>query len=297
MGDRRDLPQQIIRAALVHADAAGLVQADTLEPELARLNSYIGEGLPDGLAYLARKPQERADIRTWSTPAKSVLVMLFQYYNSALETGQNTMPRESWERLKSVRGSKLLPPPPQGSPVTAARYTLSADYHLAVKNRLKETLKDLRAFIPKINGRVFVDTSPVFEKAWAVRAGLGFQGRNTLIIRPGHGSYFFIGGIALNYELPPDWRPACMPQACGSCRLCETACPTGALKNGKINPARCLSYWTTAQTGDIPASIIAALNGRMQGCDICQEVCPHNRAISAQVRPEFMPLNPDCKAA
>ncbi|MDD4004399.1 MAG: DUF1730 domain-containing protein [Elusimicrobiaceae bacterium] len=291
MGNGRDLPQQIIDAALKYSSAAALVPAQPLEPELARLRACIAAGLPPGLEYLARRPRERADIRSWSAPAKTVLVMLFQYHNSALGQNTNTMPRARWEALKARRGAKPLPPPPPGDPVTIARYALSADYHATVKKLLKQTLAEIRAFAPKTAGRVFVDTSPVFEKALAVRAGLGFAGRNTLVIRPGHGSYFFIGGIALHTALEYAERP--LPQqACGDCRLCETACPTGALRDGTINPARCLSYWTTAQTSAIPGDILALLNGRAQGCDLCQQACPYNKTVTAAVREEFLPLNP-----
>lgn len=289
MGNGRDFSQQILNTALNYAADAALVPARKLEPELERLREYIGLGLPEGLAYLVRKPEERADITSWSAPAKTVLVMLFGYHNSALETVPAAITRRQWEKLKELRGSKLLPPPPPGDPVTVARYTLCADYHVTVKNLLKQTLADIRRFAPKMKGRVFVDTSPVFEKALAVRAGLGFYGRNTLVINPKLGSYFIIGGIALHAELEFEPRPA-IEQACGNCHLCETVCPGGALANNCLNPARCLSYWTTAQTGPIEPAILPLLNGRVQGCDVCQHCCPHNKNLTAPVRGEFLPL-------
>lgn len=289
MGNGRDFSQQILNAALKYAGDAALVPALRLEPELARLREYIGRGLPEGLAYLARKPEERADITSWSSPAKTVLVMLFGYHNTAMESVPAAMPRAKWEKLKQLRGSKLLPPPPPGDPVAVARYALCADYHVTVKNLLKQTLEDIRRFAPKTKGRVFVDTSPVFEKALAVRAGLGFYGRNTLVINPKLGSYFVIGGIALHAELDFEPRPA-TPPGCGDCRRCETKCPGGALANNTLNPARCLSYWTTAQTQPVAPATVPLLNGRVQGCDICQQCCPHNKNLTAPVRDEFLPL-------
>ncbi|MCG2725477.1 MAG: tRNA epoxyqueuosine(34) reductase QueG [Elusimicrobia bacterium] len=164
-------------------------------------------------------------------------------------------------------------------PIKISRYALSRDYHKTIKKKLKAMLKELKTFDNRIDGRFFVDTSPVFEKKLSERAGLGWQGKNTLIINSERGSYFFIGGIALSIALKSDNPSA---NLCADCDLCIKACPTGALeKPGVLNPNKCISYWTTQSKSEIPLSIKEKLGGNIYGCDICQHICPYNRQQTA----------------
>ncbi|MFA6583682.1 MAG: QueG-associated DUF1730 domain-containing protein [Elusimicrobiaceae bacterium] len=292
MGIGRDLPQRLLNCALAHADEAGLVRAGSLEGEYPRLLKYIESGLPENLDYLARNPRKRADIRQWYPDAQSVLMALFQYWNGDMDAALTVMDRERWEGLKKIRNARLPKnPPPAPETVKVSRYALSRDYHETVTEKLNLILEDIKRSFPDAQGRVFADSAPVLEKALAASAGLGFQGRNSLLIRPGRGSYFFLGGIALNISLPEDYQPGRpVYQDCGTCRKCETVCPGKALSGGVLNPEKCAAYWNTSHKGNIPQSALDIMRDRVQGCDICQEVCPFNCGVKAGVSEEFRPL-------
>lgn len=255
------------------AGAAGIVPAG----DLAELDRFCGavKDVPPGLSYLARDPSGRKNINSWSPGARSALVCAFPYWDKdkdyAVELRKAGEP-ESWLRStgRKVRQPELLSLP--GAKIS--RYALSADYHVTVKGKLSRMLEAVKLEFPEVEGRIFCDTSPVMEKELGRLAGLGFRGRNTLLISEELGSWFFIGGIALNLEAEPSLPCA---GSCGSCDACERACPTGALKGGVLDPALCLSYWTTQAKENIPAGIAAKAGGRAYGCDICQEVCPFNR--------------------
>jgi epoxyqueuosine reductase len=135
----------------------------------------------------------------------------------------------------------------------------------------------------------YVDSGPVFEKAWAAAAGLGFLGRNTLLITPQFGSLVFLGAIVTDLAFEPEPEGPC--EDCGSCRACVEACPTGALDgDGNLDVSRCLAHLTVSSKSPIPAEFRTALAGNLYGCDVCQDVCPRNRAIDRPGRPEFGPL-------
>ena len=167
-----------------------------------------------------------------------------------------------------------------------SRYALSRDYHLAVKEKLSAMLADIKHELPGVEGVPFCDTSPVMEKELARLAGIGFRGRNTLVISGELGSYFFIGGIALNFELERD-KPAV--DSCGACRLCEAACPAGALNGGVLDAGLCVSYWTTQSKEKIPAALAAKTAGFAYGCDLCQEACPLNKTPGS-IASDFEPV-------
>jgi len=181
--------------------------------------------------------------------------------------------------------SFVSPDPPPGSlGARVARHARGPDYHEVVARRLRSMLSGLRARSGGLHGRVFVDTAPVMEKVWAQRAGLGWIGRNGLLVQPGLGSLTVLGGIVVDAGIEPD-EPAL--DGCGDCRACVDACPAGALAGDRLVDCRaCLSALTT--TGDVdPSSLLA---GRAAfGCDLCQEACPHDDALPPG-DPEFDPL-------
>ncbi|MFH1619090.1 MAG: tRNA epoxyqueuosine(34) reductase QueG [bacterium] len=288
MGNRGGL-KEFLKALALKAGAASCAITDAglsgIFPGLSRVPDC---GLPPGLSYLSRESEKRADIRKWFPPAESVLVCAFQYWNSSMKPADfQPAPGQIAEFLKGERrrfNRKITPE--YGSAI--ARYALSEDYHETIRDVLREILKKASGFCPGISGKIFVDTSPVMEKPFARAAGLGWQGKNTLLISEKRGSWFFIGGMALSGKMDPD-PPA--ENRCGTCDLCLRACPTGALREpGVLDPNLCLSYWTTQHKGDIPPEIIKRMEGKIYGCDICQEVCPYNSDVIAEVRPEFHPL-------
>jgi epoxyqueuosine reductase len=165
-----------------------------------------------------------------------------------------------------------------------ARHARGPDYHEVVARPLRSLLSGLRSRVRGLHGRVFVDTAPVMEKVWAQRAGLGWIGRNGLLVQPGLGSLTMLGGIVVDVEIEPD-EPA--PDGCGDCRACVDACPVGAIADDRLVDARaCLSALTTMPDGD-PSGHLA---GRTAfGCDLCQEACPHNDGLPPG-DPVFDPL-------
>ena len=162
-----------------------------------------------------------------------------------------------------------------------ARYARASDYHGVMKKRLKKLLAGIEEDAGQsVSGRVYVDTGPILERELATRAGLGWLGKNTMLIHPRSGSYFFLGVLLLDLELPED--TPFTDDRCGSCRSCLDACPTGALlgRDGEGAPVmdarRCISYLTIEHRGPIPRELRSPIGNRIYGCDICQEVCPWN---------------------
>lgn len=198
---------------------------------------------------MARNAPSRRDIRAWYPQAKSVLMCVFGYADNR-------------------------PRPPRPGRGRLARYAALPDYHVELKRRLEAVLDWLRQR-PGADGRAFVDTSPILERLYARYAGLGFVGKSTLLIAPRLGSYVFLAGAALNVELPSD-EP--MPDHCGSCNRCLTACPTDAFPRERVlDSAKCIAYLTIENRGPVPEGLRPGVGDWVMGCDVCQEVCPWNR--------------------
>lgn len=243
-------------------DACGVVPVDVLSRERERLERWIRQGFHAGMNYMAN------NIEKWENPAllvegaRSVIVTLTNYYTPKLQL--------------------------EGIPVVA-RYAYGKDYHRVVKDRLFKLYACLEEAIgQKITGRVFVDSAPVFEHEWARRAGLGWIGRNSLLIHPRLGSYCFIGVIIsdfepLRYSLPEERN------FCGQCNRCVEACPTGALSSHEVNANLCIAYNTIERKDDIPSEMKKKMGDRFFGCDACQEVCPWNRKAVLHHVEEFSP--------
>jgi epoxyqueuosine reductase len=170
-----------------------------------------------------------------------------------------------------------------------ARYARGLDYHKVMKRRLHELCDALRERFPDDNFRAFVDTAPLPERELAARAGLGWIGKNTLLINPRLGSYTLLGGVLTTLAL--DSPPHEEPDHCGTCTRCIEACPTHALTPYSLDASRCISYLTIEYRGEIAPEFHAAIGGRVFGCDVCQEVCPHNspRDAGEPPRDEYTP--------
>ena len=197
--------------------------------------------------------------------------------------------------MSEIRSIVVVGEPYEAGPVAdpddpaaavVARYAVGADYHDVLKEKLLRLLDWLREEVgTSALGRAYVDTGPILERDLARRAGLGWFGRNTMLINPGAGSYFFLGLLLLDVEIPP--TDPFSHDRCGSCAACLEACPTGALLGRDASGApvmdarRCISYLTIELRGPIPTELRPGIGNRIFGCDICQEVCPWNRRFSA----------------
>lgn len=234
------------QAAAVGFDSCGVVRASCLEEERPRLVNWLAQQHHGDLGYMERNIELRLDPRKLVEGTKSLVVVTLNYYTA------------------------------QQQPVCApkvAKYAYGKDYHFIVKKKLENILSYIQTLVPEASGRCFTDSAPILEHAWARRAGLGWIGKNSLLLTP-KGSYVFIGEILLNlqleYDAPKDLDP------CGKCTRCIDACPTNAIVNDRvIDASRCISYFTIEKQGKIPEDIDT--QNRIFGCDICQEVCPWNR--------------------
>ena len=252
------------RARALGADLAGLTKAQPL-PESAAYREWLAAGMQGTMDYMAKNAESREDIARWYPQAKSVLLCGFSYSGN--------------EAAGSRPGSGRV-----------ARYAALPDYHPELKGRMRKILDWLKSREPAAEGRVFVDTSPLLERLYARYAGIGWVGKNTMILSSKLGSYFFLAGLALNLELPED-APAA--DHCGSCTRCLDACPTDAFPRERVlDASRCIAYFTIEHKGPIPPEFRPGMGDWVMGCDICQEVCPWNRfSRPGSVFSPALPLN------
>jgi epoxyqueuosine reductase len=241
----------------------GIAAATPLELARSRLELFRSKGYAGGMEYLVEG--ERHDPRALLPEAESVVVALLAHGDPEL------VPLRS--RKAGLKG-------------TIARYAQGEDYHLLVKTRLLALGRRIATLAGRsVRGRACVDTAPLLERELALRAGLGFQGKSTLLIAPGVGTYVLIGELLLDLPLAPSQGSAA---GCGSCRACLDACPTAAFPAPyQLDARRCISYLTIEHEGAIPRELRAPIGQRVFGCDVCQETCPFNASPS---RPADSPL-------
>jgi epoxyqueuosine reductase len=176
----------------------------------------------------------------------------------------------------------------RGSVGRVARYARSADYHDVLRDRLNQLLAWVRSHVPGCTGRGVVDTAPLLERDFARRAGLGWFGKNTMLINKHLGSYFFLGALLLDFDLRPD--PPHETSHCGTCTACLDACPTDAFVSpGAMDARRCISYLTIELRGAMPQELRSGVGEWIFGCDVCQEVCPWNRRTPETSDPDLSP--------
>jgi epoxyqueuosine reductase len=255
-------------------DLAGVAAADA-PAELSFFAEWLARGYAGEMAYLTSQRERRSDLRTAFPWARSLLSVGLQYDTPAPYSNA-TGPDRGW----------------------IARYAWGDDYHDVVKARLEDLRARLVAFLGPMESRVYVDTGPVVERAWAAAAGLGAWGKNTCLLHPEHGSWFFLGEVITDLEMAPDAPRADM---CGSCTACLEACPTGALVAPYVLDAqRCISYLTIEKKGAIPEEHRPGVGRHVFGCDICQDVCPWNRRRREEGGAPFAPraglVAPDLEA-
>ena len=242
----------------------GIVPAEPLLEAHERLKDWLGGGFHGEMAWMEREPEKRSDPRLLFTEAKTVLAVALNYF-----TGH--------EHQDNAEKGKL------------SRYAWGDDYHDVVREKLTELLDWIKTQDPLADGKICVDTAPMMDKAWAVRAGLGWLGKHSNLITTDIGSWVFIGSILLNLEL--DYDTETIDDHCGTCTACIDACPTTAIVQPYVVDSRkCISYATIELRDEtLPADIVANQNGWMYGCDICQDVCPWNRFETRTTESRFEP--------
>jgi epoxyqueuosine reductase len=247
-------------------DFIGFAKAQALDEEARRLEQWLNLGYQGQMGYMANHFELRTDPTKLVPGAKTVIVLMHNY-----------APKETQQ---DPAAPKL------------ARYAYGEDYHHVLKGKLKDLLRFIQENIGEVDGRCFVDSAPVMEREWAKRSGLGWTGKNTLLIRPGAGSYFFLAELILDLELSYDAAP--IKDHCGTCRRCIEACPTEAIspQGYLLDASKCISYLTIELREEIPTEFKGKMENWAFGCDICQEVCPWNRFAKQHNESAFAP-HPD----
>lgn len=241
-------------------DFCGISKAGFLEEEAQRLENWLHQGKHGQMHYMANHIDKRLDPTRLVPGAKSVVSLMYNYYP---------------EKDLAQKGSYQL-----------AKYAYGQDYHFVVKDLLKTFLLAIQQEIGEVEGRVFVDSAPIMERQWAAKSGLGWTGKNTLLINPKRGSFFFLAELILDLELQPDGP---MKDYCGTCTRCIDACPTDAITPYDVDASKCISYLTIELKEAIPMEFKGKMENWMFGCDICQDVCPWNRFSSPHKEPSFQP--------
>lgn len=243
--------------------ACGILPVGYLAEEEQRLRAWLEQGMQGSMGYMARNVDKRLNPALLSENAKTIIVVLQNYYSAVRQTDPS-------------------------APVVS-RYAFGTDYHTVIRKKLYRLLESVREVLPGCRGRAFTDSAPVLERAWARRAGLGWSGKNSCLISPDHGSFVFIGELVIDHSVPCQPVPE-QKNRCGKCTRCIDTCPTGAIISpGTVNANRCISYQTIELKGTPDSQLKGRFANRVFGCDICQEVCPWNRKSASHDQPEFSP--------
>ena len=242
-------------------DQCGIAKADFLSAEAPRLENWLKNQYHGQMQYMQNHFDMRLDPRLLVADAQSVISLSYNYFPSKTQR-QNTY--------------------------KIAKYAYGEDYHFVIKTKLKTLLQRIQKKIGTVNGRAFVDSAPILERAWAKKAGLGWTGKNSLLITKQKGSFFFLAQLII--DLPLAYDTPFKTDHCGNCTNCIDACPTQAiLPNNTVDGSKCISYYTIELKEALPKSEKGKFNDWLFGCDICQDVCPWNRFSKPHQEALFQP--------
>ena len=240
--------------------SCGISEATFLEEDAPRLEKWLNNNMHGKMQYMENHFDKRLDPRLLVDGAKSVISLTLNYFPSELQN----------------EGSYKI-----------SKYAYGSDYHSVIKEKLRDLFEFINEEIGEINGRVFVDSAPVLDKAWAAKSGLGWVGKNNNLISKKNGSFFFIAELICDIELEYD-HPA--TDHCGTCTACIDACPTQAIESPNVvNGSKCISYFTIELKDNIPEEMKGKFDDWMFGCDVCQDVCPWNRFSAPHSEPLLKP--------
>ena len=238
--------------------SCGISKADFLEEEAANLENWLKNEMHGEMSYMERNFDMRLDPRKILNGAKSVISLTYNYYTDKLQKDEN---------------------------FKISKYAFGTDYHFVIREKLKNLLFLIKEKVGDINGRVFVDSAPILERAWAKKSGLGWIGKNTNLISKNVGSFFFLCEIIVDIELDYDYSTT---DHCGTCTACIDACPTNAIVEPyKVDGSRCISYLTIELKENMPEDAKDSYDKWIFGCDICQDVCPWNKFSKPHNEPLF----------
>ena len=246
-------------AALLGFISCGISKAGLLEEEAPRLEKWLKEAKQGKMGYMENHFDKRLDPTKLVPGAKSVVSLLYNYFP---------------EQKQSSDSYQI------------AKYAYGQDYHEVIKNKLKTLLERVSAQLGQIEGRAFVDSAPILEKAWAAKSGLGWIGKNSNLLTQQVGSFYFIAELVLDIDLPQD---PITSDHCGTCTACIDACPTQAITPYEVDGSKCISYFTIELKEAIPKEVSGQFQDWAFGCDICQDVCPWNRFSKSHSEPLFNP--------
>ena len=241
----------------------GIAKAGFLEEEAPRLEEWLKRGYQGKMGYLENHFDKRLDPTLLVPGAKSVISLVYNYYP------EKDIAKENPDQLK------------------IAKYAYGEDYHFVIKDKLKIFLHKIREEIGDVSGRAFVDSAPVHERAWAKKSGLGWIGKNSLLLNRSMGSFFFLAELIVDIELAYDGP---IKDYCGTCTACMDACPTDAIPQPYVvDGSKCISYFTIELKEEIPEVVKGKFENWIFGCDICQDVCPWNRFSQPHKEESFDP--------
>jgi len=241
--------------------ACGIAKAEKLQEHEDSLHEWLKNGYQGEMGYMERNIEKRLDPRELVKGTKSIICLAYNYFPNQL---------------------------PDTTDPKIAKYAWGEDYHRVVKDKCYELLDWIRSQYPTVHSRVFVDSAPVMERQWALKAGIGWIGKNSLLLRKGVGSNFFLAEIFLDLEL--NNSEPYSTQHCGDCTACIDACPTQAIvQDGVIDSNKCISYLTIEKRSELNPQEKEMLNDWVFGCDVCQDVCPWNRFSQPHQEPRFTP--------
>lgn len=240
--------------------SCGISKAEFLEEEAPRLESWLNKNHNGKMGYMENHFDKRLDPTKLVPGAKSVISMLLNYYP------ENKQTDDSYK---------------------ISKYAYGTDYHFVIKDKLKELLYLINSEIGEVDGRAFVDSAPVLDRAWAAKSGLGWVGKSSNLLTKQVGSFYFIAELIIDLELDYDYP---VTDHCGSCTACLDACPTQAIVAPYVvDGSKCISYYTIELKEAIPDEASGNMEDWMFGCDICQDVCPWNKFSKAHEEPLFNP--------